>query len=321
MIEIIEHKGYGHPDTICDTVVEKCSTFLCEYYNEMYNEVLHYNVDKALFLAGDMKISYNYINVNKHPVFILGGQISLLNHELKYELECLIRDEINKILPNIKNKFMVEIRSNNVSSNLNNISMNTSGIILANDTSFGVAHFPHTESEVLVLNIKHIIEEIILNNVFPIGEDFKIMKSTDCIYISTPIYYDKVKDFYEYLDVLNDLKNYLEDIFTDVKFKINPDSENGYPYLTMCGSSVECGDDGQVGRGNRLNGLITPMMPMTLEAYSGKNNKNHTGKLYQQLAFDEAKRLYIETGDPCKVTLISKIGKDINDYDMVVEKY
>jgi len=321
MIEIIEHKGYGHPDTICDTVVEKCSKFLDEYYQTLYNKVLHYNVDKALFLAGDMNISYNYIDIIKPPSFILGGQISKLDYRLKHELEYLIRYEINNILPNINNKFYVEIRSNNVSNNLNDISMNESGIIYANDTSFCVAHYPYTESEVLVLNIKNEIKTIISNNLFPIGEDFKIMKSTDYVYISTPVYYNKVNGFNEYLDVLNKFKIHLETIFTSVKFKINPDSDNGFPYLTACGSSIECGDDGQVGRGNRFNGLITPMMPMTMEAYSGKNNKNHTGKIYQQLAFDEAKRLYVESSNPCKVTLISKIGKDINDYDIVVETY
>ncbi len=32
------------------------------------------------------------------------------------------------------------------------------------------------------------------------------------------------------------------------------------------GLSAETGDDGQVGRGNRVNGLITPNGPMSLEA-------------------------------------------------------
>jgi S-adenosylmethionine synthetase len=40
--------------------------------------------------------------------------------------------------------------------------------------------------------------------------------------------------------------------------------------LTVTGTSAENGDDGQVGRGNRINGLITPYHPMSLEATSGK---------------------------------------------------
>ena len=41
-------------------------------------------------------------------------------------------------------------------------------------------------------------------------------------------------------------------------------------YLTVTGTSAEMGDDGSVGRGNRVNGLITPHRSMSLEAASGK---------------------------------------------------
>ncbi|MHA1487030.1 MAG: methionine adenosyltransferase, partial [Promethearchaeota archaeon] len=51
-------------------------------------------------------------------------------------------------------------------------------------------------------------------------------------------------------------------------------------YLTITGTSAEAGDDGEVGRGNRSNGLITPCRPMSLEAVCGKNPINHVGKLY-----------------------------------------
>ena len=53
------------------------------------------------------------------------------------------------------------------------------------------------------------------------------------------------------------------------------DSASGSVYLTVTGSSAEAGDDGQVGRGNRVNGLITPCRPMSLEAVAGKNPVSH----------------------------------------------
>jgi S-adenosylmethionine synthetase len=55
-------------------------------------------------------------------------------------------------------------------------------------------------------------------------------------------------------------------------------------YLTVTGLSAEAGDDGQVGRGNRVNGLITPYRPMSLEAAAGKNPITHVGKLYGVMA-------------------------------------
>jgi S-adenosylmethionine synthetase len=39
----------------------------------------------------------------------------------------------------------------------------------------------------------------------------------------------------------------------------------GSVYLTVTGTSAEAGDDGEAGRGNRVNGLITPYRPMTME--------------------------------------------------------
>lgn len=51
-------------------------------------------------------------------------------------------------------------------------------------------------------------------------------------------------------------------------------------YLTVTGTSAEAGDDGEVGRGNRVNGLITLYRPMNMEAAAGKNPVTHVGKLY-----------------------------------------
>ena len=77
----------------------------------------------------------------------------------------------------------------------------------------------------------------------------------------------------------------------DLPFEIVERKGHGHPD-TLCdslaesasiGLSAESGDDGQVGRGNRINGPITPYRPMSLEAAAGKNPVTHTGKLYNLL--------------------------------------
>jgi len=65
----------------------------------------------------------------------------------------------------------------------------------------------------------------------------------------------------------------------------------GSVYLTVTGTSAEAGDDGQVGRGNRINGLITPCRPMSLEAAAGKNPVSHVGKIYNVVAHQIAEAL------------------------------
>jgi S-adenosylmethionine synthetase len=89
-------------------------------------------------------------------------------------------------------------------------------------------------------------------------------------------------------------------------------------YLTVTGTSAEAGDDGQVGRGNRANGLITPSRPMSLEAVAGKNPISHVGKLYnawaQQLTVELLARPDVEAAS-CQ--LASRIGAPITEPQVV----
>ncbi|MFX1326495.1 MAG: methionine adenosyltransferase [Promethearchaeota archaeon] len=87
-------------------------------------------------------------------------------------------------------------------------------------------------------------------------------------------------------------------------------------YLTITGSSAEAGDDGEVGRGNRSNGLITPCRTMSLEAVCGKNPINHVGKLYNILSTEIARDIFARgQGDiiEAHVKLLSQIGRPITD--------
>jgi S-adenosylmethionine synthetase len=312
-MEIIEYKSNGHPDTLTDITADACATFLDSYYKRNYGKILHYNVDKALFSAGDCDIHYGGGTVKTAPRFILGGQATNLENTLRSELTSKIRKTIEKHLPNLRQEFDVEIRTGNTIKNLVDIA--TEEIILANDTSFGVGYYPYSEAEQVVFAIQKELDQMIKEQIIPIGELYKIMYTDKTISISAPLYAQRVHNREEYSAYKKEIENQL---LKYGKVIFNPDFENGFPYLTLCGSSIECGDDGQVGRGNRYNGLITPCRPMTIEAYHGKNNKNHTGKLFQKLAFEKAKEQYEKTGKYTEVILVSKIGQPINDYEIYI---
>ena len=51
-IEIVERKGVGHPDTICDALAETLSVALSRFYLDRFGAILHHNVDKALLWGG-----------------------------------------------------------------------------------------------------------------------------------------------------------------------------------------------------------------------------------------------------------------------------
>ena len=110
----------------------------------------------------------------------------------------------------------------------------------------------------------------------------------------------------------------------EIKIQINT-SDNNSPknvedvYLTVTGLSAEIGDDGQVGRGNRVNGLITPSRTMSLEAAAGKNPYNHVGKIYNVLANLIARDIVNEVDGvkEASVQILSAIGQPIDQPQVV----
>jgi len=50
--EIVERKGIGHPDTICDSLAEELSVELSKLYIKELGAIMHHNVDKALLVGG-----------------------------------------------------------------------------------------------------------------------------------------------------------------------------------------------------------------------------------------------------------------------------
>ena len=81
----------------------------------------------------------------------------------------------------------------------------------------------------------------------------------------------------------------------------------------MTGTSAEAGDDGEVGRGNRVNGLITPCRPMSLEAAAGKNPVTHVGKIYNVLASEISNALVATVPEiaSAQCLMVSRIGKPV----------
>jgi len=99
----------------------------------------------------------------------------------------------------------------------------------------------------------------------------------------------------------------------DINVNAADDIDKGSLYLTVTGTSAESGDDGEVGRGNRVNGLIAPYRPMNMEAAAGKNPVTHVGKLYNIVAQRVAETLIQELDEveQAYCFLVSRIGSPI----------
>ncbi|MFB6298081.1 MAG: methionine adenosyltransferase, partial [Salinirussus sp.] len=51
-IEIVERKGMGHPDSICDGVAESVARALASLYLDRFGKLLHFNTDETQLVAG-----------------------------------------------------------------------------------------------------------------------------------------------------------------------------------------------------------------------------------------------------------------------------
>jgi len=89
----------------------------------------------------------------------------------------------------------------------------------------------------------------------------------------------------------------------------------GGVYLTVTGTSAEDADCGEVGRGNRVNGIIPLNRPIGSEAAAGKNPVSHIGKIYNVLTHHIAGEIHraVPGIKEVYVWLVSQIGVPIDN--------
>jgi S-adenosylmethionine synthetase len=197
---------------------------------------------------------------------------------------------------------------------------------LANDTSFGVGYAPLSQTEKAVFETERYLNSDQVKKELPeIGEDIKVMglrrdKHID-LTVGVPQISSLTPDLQHYLSIKEEIKERVADLGDgitaypiDVYVNTADVPERNIVYLTVTGTSAEQGDDGNTGRGNRSNGLITPCRPMSLEAAAGKNPVNHVGKIYNVLANQIAEKVYADvTGiEEIYINILSQIGKPID---------
>jgi S-adenosylmethionine synthetase len=328
--EIVERKGLGHPDSICDALAENLSLGLARFYVERFGVILHHNVDKALLIGGAARPAFAGGALTEPIEIILAGRatrrfggVSVPVDELA---EQLSRDWLGRNLHNLDPLRDVRIvpRIRETSPDLTALFMRGArrGAPLANDTSFGAGFAPLDRLERAVLAV----ERGLCNAAPEIGDDIKVLGVRSAQRIELTVACAFVGRHVANLADYAVKKENVRALATaaaraaagdEVGVEVNTadgDSEDSV-YLTVTGLSAEAGDDGQVGRGNRVNGLITPYRPMSLEAAAGKNPVSHTGKLYNLLAQRISRALAeeLEGVEEAYCWLLSRIGSPVSE--------
>ncbi|WP_339103815.1 methionine adenosyltransferase [Haloterrigena salinisoli] len=344
-VEVVERKGIGHPDSICDGVAEAVAGALAREYIDRVGEVLHFNTDETQLVAGRAAPAFGGGEVVDPIYLLIVGRATKSYEGQTIPAETIAlraaRDYLSETIPQLElgEDIVVDVKLGEGSGDLQEVfGEDEVSVPMANDTSYGVGHAPLTETERIVLETERRLNGEFADENPYLGPDVKIMGKREGdridVTVAAAMVDEYVADMDAYSDAVDEVQAYVAEIageYTDREVAVHvnnaDDYDEGSIYLTVTGTSAEQGDDGSVGRGNRANGLITPNRSMSMEATSGKNPVNHIGKIYNLLSTEIAESVVDDVDEirDLRVRLLSQIGRPIDrphvaDVELVTEE-
>lgn len=333
-VELVERKGVGHPDSMCDAIMEEVSLALSRAYRETFGRVLHYNIDKALLVAGRTAPRPGGGSVLEPMRLVFGDRATAEYRGKRIDVGEIVeagatswlRNNLRFVDPAQHVVFQNELKEG--SPELTDLFERKP--IGANDTSAAVGYAPLTETERIVLAAERYLNSAECKQQFPeVGEDVKVMgyrRDRDLRLTVAVAFVDRfIPNAARYFARKDELRaaltthlaakrRTLEEIAVDINTLDDPARGDAGMYLTVLGTSAEGGDCGQVGRGNRVNGVISLNRPMGTEAAAGKNPVSHVGKIYTLLTHRIAAEIYdtVPGLQEVYVWLCSQIGAPID---------
>ena len=328
-IEIVERKGIGHPDSVADGLAETVSRALSKEYLQNFGYILHHNTDECQIVGGQSQPQFGGGVIIEPAYILLVGRATALHNGKRMPIRAIsvkaAHEYLEKNFRNLNADTDVVIESKIWEGSQDLKSVYDPRRMLANDTSVGAGYAPLSETEKLTLQLERFIN-INLKKFPEAGEDVKVMSARKenkiNITVAMAMVDRYIPDATHYISVKEQIREELADYATtltdkEISLEINTadDYEKGIYYLTVTGLSMENGDDGSVGRGNRLNGLITPNRPVSMEAPAGKNPVTHVGKLYNITATRIAETIVKEYSEveEAYVKMLSQIGRPIKN--------
>ncbi|MDP1797253.1 MAG: methionine adenosyltransferase [Planctomycetaceae bacterium] len=333
--EIVERKGLGHPDTICDALMEAASVALSTAYLQTCGRVLHFNLDKGLLVAGQSTPTLGGGTIDA-PMRIIFGDRATNEYQGKRIpvgeiVEATAVDWFQKNLRFVDPQKHLVMQNEIRPGSPELVDLFARERLTANDTSAAVGYAPLSETEQLVLAAERYLNSVDFKVRHPeTGEDVKVMgvrRHRDVQLTVAMAFVDRfvtsAASYFELkAEIQHELAGYLGNQLTsldrvDVQINTLDDPHRGLGgmYLTVLGTSAEGADGGEVGRGNRVNGLISLNRPMTLEAAAGKNPVSHVGKIYNLLSHQLAHQIQSRVPGVREVYvwLCSQIGRPLDD--------
>ncbi|MBW1857530.1 MAG: methionine adenosyltransferase [Deltaproteobacteria bacterium] len=334
-LEVCERKGLGHPDTICDSIMNQASIELSKEYLKRFGEVLHHNLDKGLISAGGSQVAFGGGEMTS-PILIVYGDRATYDVGSEHipvdeitikSTQNWFKEHLRFINPDEHLKHQVVIKPG--SSSLQDIFARKGKYLGANDTSAAVGFAPYSRTERTILDLEHYLNSKDFKKSYPeSGEDVKIMgfRNENKLDLTVAMafvdrYIESEADYFRKKgEIYNNINEFLKSNYdweqTNVGFNMLDVKGRGLGglYLTVLGTSVDTGDSGQVGRGNNVVGVIPLNRPISAEAAAGKNPTSHVGKIYNLLSYKIANEIYCCTEGikEAYFWLVSAIGQPID---------
>jgi len=334
-VEIVERKGTGHPDQMCDSMMEAISIALCREYLREFGTILHHNIDKGLLAAGRVEKRFGggivlrpmELIIGDRATFTAGGKEIAVGDIAIEAAKSWLRGNLRFADPDRHLHCRVVLAPG--SEELADIFSRPGAVRVANDTSAAVGYYPLSPTEIAVLGMERFLNGREFKGKYPeSGEDVKVMGSrrgeeldlTVAMPLLAPLVMSEAEYFLRKEAMRKEMLQFLSESTGLSKASVHfntldePGRGLGGVYLSLLGTSAEDADSGQVGRGNRVNGLISINRPMGTEAAAGKNPVSHVGKIYNVLAHRVAREIYqeIEGVKEVYVLLLSRIGAPID---------
>jgi S-adenosylmethionine synthetase len=325
-VEIVERKGVGHPDSLCDGIAERVSLEYCRWCEENLGVLLHHNFDKVQLVAGDVDVRFGGGHIIR-PIKIQIAGRGTPSYEGRLVPMDTLAIEAARVHIKETMRYLDPVEHVNINCYAGRGASELVSAVEhaeANDTSFGVSHWPRSLLENNVYETANYINFTLIDQ-FPIGEDIKVMgcrrDGEITLTVAIPFIATRINDADEYLEfkgalqaAIQEFSRKLDDRPVKVDVNTADRAKRGDFYLTLTGTSAECGDDGGVGRGNRVNGMIAPFRSASFEAACGKNPISHVGKVYNVLAFLAARDIVekVPNAKEAVVYILSQIGHPLD---------
>ena len=330
-VELVERKGIGHPDTMCDLLVEAIAVGLNRMYLEHLGAVAHYNIDKALLVAGQCRKTFGHGEVTRPIELIIGDRATFEVGGRKLPVEQTAQAAVDgwlaRHLPLARPHLRMRSALAPGSAELTGIFAPATPEVLSNDTSGASGYAPLSPTETVVLTIEQFLNGPEFKARFPdTGHDVKVFGRRQderlSLTVAMPLLATATASESAYFrrkeEVLAALRQRFADRPFTFEWRLNNLDVAGRGsdgvYLTVIGTSAEDADSGQVGRGNRANGLIAFSRPNGGEAAAGKNALAHAGKVYSVLSHRLAQLIHTQAPGLSEVYvhLAARIGEAVD---------